>query len=279
MKRAFNPNVLKRELGKFEGLFHKKFTKPDLTILCAPFKDVMGKSTVKESASEAGMQEDLSVLRFGELIMQITSKSYRSEDHMLTRIIAMLSGALEDPPETLMPSKSELNLFQGVGVTKSSASAEDGEEGSSDIGGGGGASDANGSTVGDDDDDYDDDDESEKGVSRLSLGGGGKVGGGMKPPRSANPMRDAKTPLGRRSSKVEEDGDGDARRSKKQQVIDEELAHIFASDAEQEARIAKLEKRCATLSELISVLLPHAKLRFAKEDAAVIIEVRKGSLR
>ena len=261
MKRAFNPNVLKRELGKFEGLFHKKFTKPDLTILCAPFKDTMGKSTVKESASEAGMQEDMSVLKFGDLVMQITAKSYRSEEHMLTRIIAMLSGALEDPPETLMPSKSELNLFEGVTPKGVGSVDNDPNEGA-------GAADGNGSTMSDDDDD--DEDASEKGANTLSAGGFGG-GGAMRPPKSAKPDR-VKTPIGRRSSKVEVD-EGERMKSKKQQVIDEELAHIFASDAEQEARIAKLEKRCGTLSELISVLLPHAKLRFAKEDAAVIVEV------
>jgi hypothetical protein len=36
MRKAFNPNVLKRELGQAEGLFHRRFTKPDLTILTAP---------------------------------------------------------------------------------------------------------------------------------------------------------------------------------------------------------------------------------------------------
>jgi len=269
MKRAFNPNVLKRELGKFEGLFHKKFTKPDLTILCAPFKDVMGKVSVKESASEAGMQEDMSVLKFGDLVMQITAKSYRSEEHMLTRIIAMLSGALEDAVDSeLTPSKTEIDLFEGVGAaTKSAASADDEV-----------------SQIGEGSDDEDGEDEDEKsrlgtalgGAGALGAGGGGGLGlgGGMKPPKSAKPSRDAKTPIGRRSSKVEPgDEDHDAKRTKKQQIHDETLAQVFASDAEQEARIAKLEKRCGTLSELISVLLPHAKLRFAKEDAAVIVEV------
>jgi hypothetical protein len=63
-------------------------------------------------------------------------------------------------------------------------------------------------------------------------------------------------------------GGGDGVGTKAEQARKLELANIFASDAEQEVRIAKLEKRCATLSELVAVLLPHAKARFASEDAA-----------
>jgi hypothetical protein len=114
VKKAFNPNVLKRELGKFSGLFHKKFTKPDLTILTAPYRDLLREhKSVKETASDEGELEDSTVVKFGALIIAICIKSYQSPDHLLTRIIAMLSGALEDdeidpePEPELAPAAAE----------------------------------------------------------------------------------------------------------------------------------------------------------------------------
>lgn len=55
----------------------------------------------------------------------------------------------------------------------------------------------------------------------------------------------------------------------------DEVNALFASDAAQETRIAKLEKRVATLSELVGVLLPYAKMRFEEEDRKVEEEVEK----
>lgn len=95
IKKAFNPSVLKKELAKCSTMFHKKFTKPDLTIVMAPFRD--NHRMVKEGASDEGFQEDIAVLAFANMMQQICCKTHRSEEHVLSRLVTILSEVCNPP--------------------------------------------------------------------------------------------------------------------------------------------------------------------------------------
>jgi hypothetical protein len=80
--------------------------------------------TVKETSSEKGMQEDFAVLTFGDVLAQICCKSYRSSDHLLTRLISTLSQCFDpeveaEVAETLVYDSEEHKTFATSAATSS----------------------------------------------------------------------------------------------------------------------------------------------------------------
>lgn len=82
-KKAFTAGVLRREFAKVPGLMKKsKFTKSDLDIIAAKYRD-MGKSSAKETQAEEGMLQDLAVLDWGVMIGQVCRKRYGKDTSSL----------------------------------------------------------------------------------------------------------------------------------------------------------------------------------------------------
>ena len=289
-KKAFQPAVLKRALAEIPNLFHKKFTKPDLTIITANYRGMT--KQVKEASSDQGIADDLAIITFAQLLIQISCKSAGSDQFLLSRMIMMLEhifGVKErdkvpTPPQSLSglegataattATAAESNILQSQDdvrpdtddvATASNASMTNGNDVTITVDGGDAARDDGAKTP-----------RHLLGIDRLSERAGSAISTTSALSDSSELGLDASSgnPLQmlaatRAQSKREGDQLVDTQR-----IIEENMAGYLASDAEQEARILQLEKRVASLSELVCVLLPHAKSRFASEDEAVKSEVK-----
>lgn len=97
-KKAFTAGTLRREFSKVPGLMKKsKFTKSDLDIIAAKYRD-MGKSQQKETLAEEGMMQDLAVLDWGVMIGQVCKKRFGKEGSLLAQMQKVL-GRLVNPPK------------------------------------------------------------------------------------------------------------------------------------------------------------------------------------
>jgi len=293
-RKAFQPAVLKRVLAEVPHVFHKKFTKPDLTILAANYRGMTRQ--VKESSSDLGMVDDLAIVDFARLLLQISCKSSGSDQHPLVRVIMMLEQVFPTVAPPADPAKEQNTVRSdgdgGADPAQAASQAED--EVIADGDDIGTLSNTNSANA----------DDETNAAFPGSAGEGGELGlnlSNVPPPKTATSPRAAVrggSAVSVASSLGLGDDDGDAEPSAEtiasrldavamkkerdalaeaQHAMEQNMVGYMESDADQEARIMQLEKRVSTLSELICVLLPHAKARFASEDGAIkeVLEQKK----
>ena len=95
-RKAFTAGMLRREFSKVPGLMKKaKFTKSDLDIIAAKYRDI-GKSQAKETLAEEGMMQDLAVLDWGVMIGQVCKKRFGKDGSLLAQMQKVL-GRLVNP--------------------------------------------------------------------------------------------------------------------------------------------------------------------------------------
>ena len=270
-----------QEFGPIKSLYHKKFTKPDLIILSQSFRE---QSRLIASSTDPEAGSDAAVLLFAGLCRAICARSNSSEEHLLSRLVVLLSGILDPHADEVvgqqlqesLREKSDVQLFADdvkseiedmLGNDSGFLNSDNDEPGepkaASDIG--------LSETTGQDSAVGLADGTAQSGSDGLTATNTAATEAAGLPTPPAPPVAPKLSML----KMPEQDQSAQPGRVKvksdRELALQAEVANIFENDAQQEARIAVLEKRYRELAKPCAFVLQRLNLAGCLQTMAVCL--------